>query len=175
MKYEIKMNQKNLTILKKIKLVITDVDGVLTDGGMYYSNKGEIMKKFNTKDGMGVELLLKNNIKTILMTKENSIIVKKRGKKMNVAATYVNINNKEQELEKICKKFDVKTNEIAYIGDDLNDYKIMKLVGFSATPANGISQLKKIVNFTSNINGGDGVFRDVSDMILFAKNIKTNL
>lgn len=175
MKYEIKMNQKNLTILKKIKLVITDVDGVLTDGGMYYSNKGEIMKKFNTKDGMGVELLLKNNIKTILMTKENSIIVKKRGKKMNVAATYVNINNKEQELEKICKKFDVKTNEIAYIGDDLNDYKIMKLVGFSATPANGISQLKKIVNFTSNVNGGDGVFRDVSDMILFAKNIKTNL
>ena len=175
MKYEIKMNQKNLTILKKIKLVITDVDGVLTDGGMYYSNKGEIMKKFNTKDGMGVELLLKNNIKTILMTKENSIIVKKRGKKMNVAATYVNINNKEQELEKICKKFDVKTSEIAYIGDDLNDYKIMKLVGFSATPANGISQLKKIVNFTSNVNGGDGVFRDVSDMILFAKNIKTNL
>jgi YrbI family 3-deoxy-D-manno-octulosonate 8-phosphate phosphatase len=175
MKYEIKMNQKNLTILKKIKLVITDVDGVLTDGGMYYSNKGEIMKKFNTKDGMGVELLLKNNIKTILMTKENSIIVKKRGKKMNVAATYVNIKNKEQELEKICKKFDVKTNEIAYIGDDLNDYKIMKLVGFSATPVNGISQLKKIVNFTSKVNGGDGVFRDVSDMILFAKNIKTNL
>jgi len=65
------MSQKNVNILKKIKLVITDVDGVLTDGGMYYSNKGEVMKKFNTKDGMGVELLLKNNIKTILMTKEN--------------------------------------------------------------------------------------------------------
>ena len=60
---------------------------------------------------------------------------------------------KEQELEKICKKFDVKTNEIAYIGDDLNDYKIMKLVGFSATPVNGISQLKKIVNFRSKVNG----------------------
>jgi YrbI family 3-deoxy-D-manno-octulosonate 8-phosphate phosphatase len=133
------------------------------------------MKKFNTKDGMGVELLHKNNIKTILMTKENSTIVKKRGKKMNVAATYVNIKNKEQELEKICKIFDVKKNEIAYIGDDLNDYNIIKLVGFSATPANGINQLKEIADFISKINGGDGVFREIADMILFAKNIKTNL
>ena len=170
------MNQKIIKLCKKIKLVITDVDGVLTDGGMYYSDKGEIMKKFNTKDGMGVELLLKNNIKTVLMTKENSIIVKKTWKKNECSqATYVNIKNKEQELEKICEIFDVKKNEIAYIGDDLNDYNIITLVGFSATPANGINQLKEIVNFISKINGGDGVFREVADMILFAKNIKTNL
>ena len=169
------LNQKIINQCKKIKLVITDVDGVLTDGGMYYSDKGEIMKKFNTKDGMGVELLLRNNIKTILMTKENSTIVKKRGKKLNVATTYVNIKNKELELEKICKKFNVKKNEIAYTGDDLNDYKIIKLVGFSVTPANGINQLKEIVNYTSKINGGDGVFREVVDMILYAKNIRTNL
>jgi len=169
------LNQKTTNLCKKIKLVITDVDGVLTDGGMYYSDKGEIMKKFNTKDGMGVELLLKNNIKTILMTKENSSIVKKRGKKLNVAATYVNIKNKELELEKICKIFDVKKNEIVYIGDDLNDYKIIKLVGFSATPADGIKQLKEIVNFISKINGGNGVFREIADMILSAKNIRTNL
>ena len=170
-----KISQKNVNLLKKIKLVITDVDGVLTDGGMYYSNKGEIMKKFNTKDGMGVELLLKNNIKTILMTKEDSIIVKKRGEKMNVVFTYVNIKNKEQELDKICKKFDVKKNEIAYIGDDLNDYKIITLVGFSATPADGINQLKEIVNYKSKINGGCGIFREVAEMILYAKNIRTNL
>ena len=69
----------------------------------------------------------------------------------------------------------MKKNEIAYIGDDLNDFKIIRLVGFSATPANGINQLKEIVNFTSKINGGDGVFREVVDIILFAKNIKTNL
>jgi len=169
------LNQKTTNLCKEIKLVITDVDGVLTDGGMYYSDKGEIMKKFNTKDGMGVELLLKNNIKTILMTKENSSIVKKRGKKLNVAATYVNIKNKELELKKICKIFDVKKNEIAYIGDDLNDYKIIKLVGFSVTPADGINQLKEIVNFTSKINGGNGVFREIADMILSAKNIRTNL
>ena len=169
------LNKKINLLCKNLKLIITDVDGVLTDGGMYYLESGKIFKKFNTRDGMGVELLLKNNIKTILMTKENSIIVKKRGKKMNVAATYVNIKNKEQELEEICKTFDVKKNEIAYIGDDLNDYNIIKLVGFSATPANGINQLKEIVDFISKINGGDGIFREVSDMILFAKNIKTNL
>ena len=138
------MNQKIIKLCKKIKLVITDVDGVLTDGGMYYSDKGEIMKKFNTKDGMGVELLLKNNIKTILMTKENSIIAKKRGKKINAVATYINVKNKEEELDKICKKFNVSKSEIGYVGDDLNDYKIMKMVGFSATPANGVKQIKNI-------------------------------
>ena len=85
-----KLNQK----CKKIKLVVTDVDGVLTDGGMYYSEKGEIMKKFNAKDGMGVELLLQNNIKTILLTRENSTIVKKRGLKIKAASTIIGIQNK---------------------------------------------------------------------------------
>jgi 3-deoxy-D-manno-octulosonate 8-phosphate phosphatase (KDO 8-P phosphatase) len=168
-------NKKINALCKNVKLIITDVDGVLTDGGMYYLESGEIFKKFNTRDGMGVELLLKNNIKTILMTKENSTIAKKRGKKINAVATYTNVKNKEEELDKICKKFNVIRNEIAYIGDDLNDYKIMKLVGFSATPANGVKQIKNIANFISETRGGEGVFREVADIILFAKNIKTDL
>lgn len=170
-----KINQKILQRCKNVKLVITDVDGVLTDGGMYYSNKGEIFKKFNTHDGMGVELLLKNGIKTVLMTKENSIIAKRRGKKINAVTTYINIKNKEKHLEKICEVFNVNKNEIAYIGDDLNDYKVMTMVGFSATPSNGVNQIKEIADFISNLDGGEGVFREIADMILFAKNIKTNL
>ena len=170
-----KINQKILQRCKNIKLVITDVDGVLTDGGMYYSDKGEIFKKFNTHDGMGVELLFKNGIKTVLMTKENSAITKRRGKKINAAATYINIKNKEKYLDKICKIFDVNKNEVAYIGDDLNDYEIMTMVGFSATASNGVDQIKEIADFISKLGGGEGVFREVADMILFAKNIKTNL
>ena len=100
------------------------------------------------------------------MTKENSIIVKKRGKKMNVADTYVNIKNKEHELEKICKIFDVKKNEIAYIGDDLNDYGIMKKVGFSVTPNDGIEKIKKIADYICKKNGGEGAFREMADLIL---------
>jgi len=128
------MNKNLLEKCKKIKLVISDVDGVLTDGGMYYSEKGEELKKFNTKDGMAVELLQKNEIPVILMTKEKSKIVLQRAKKIQIKKSYIGITNKEEKLVEICKKFKVGLKNIAYIGDDINDLEIMKKVGFSASP-----------------------------------------
>ncbi|SVC12314.1 uncharacterized protein METZ01_LOCUS265168, partial [marine metagenome] len=117
-------SKKILQKCKKIKLVITDVDGVLTDGGMYYSERGEKFKKFNAVDGMAVELLRTQGIKTVFMTKENSQIAKQRGKKVQAAAVFVNIISKEKLLSKICHKFRVNPEEVAYIGDDVNDAKI---------------------------------------------------
>ena len=97
-------SKKIIQKCKLIKLVITDVDGVLTDGGMYYSDKGEILKKFNTKDGMGIELLHNASIKTIFVTGENSKIVKMRAKKVKADECYINIKQKEKIFSKICKK-----------------------------------------------------------------------
>ena len=150
-------------------MLISDVDGVLTDGGMYYSEKGEILKKFNAKDGMGVEILLRSKVKTILLTRENSSIVKKRGAKIKAAATYIGTFNKELQLHKICKKFQVSPTEIAYIGDDLNDSEIMKLVGFAATPLDGIKDLQKIVDYVCRNNGGNGAFREIADLIVLSR------
>lgn len=169
-----KPNSKILEKCRKIKLVITDVDGVLTDGSMYYSDRGEMLKKFNTHDGMGVSLLLDSGIRTILMTKENSTIAKKRGKKINAVITYVNIQNKKIQLEKICRLFKMSKEQIAYIGDDLNDYEIMKNVGFCASPENGVNDIKEIADYVCKLAGGSGAFREVADLILFAKN-RTNL
>ncbi len=152
--------------LKKIKLVITDVDGVLTDGGMYYSKDGEFLKKFNTRDAMGMELLLDLGIKTIMLTRENSNIVKARAKKIKVSELYSGVLNKKSLLKKILKKYNVKLDQVAYIGDDLNDLEIMKSVGFSVTPSNGIDQIKKISNYVCKLNGGDGVFRELADIII---------
>tara|TARA_B100000315_G_C14110358_1_gene377858 strand:+ start:15 stop:515 length:501 start_codon:yes stop_codon:yes gene_type:complete len=160
-----KLNQK----CKKIKLVVTDVDGVLTDGGMYYSEKGEVMKKFNAKDGMGVELLLQNNIKTILLTRENSKIVKKRGLKIKVASTITGIQNKELHVGTICRKFRVIPKEIAYIGDDVNDIEISKLVGLSASPFDGVAQFKKNVDYICKNKGGNGAFREFVDLIIISR------
>ena len=160
------VSKKILQKCKKIKLVITDVDGVLTDGGMYYSAKGEEFKKFNAVDGMAVELLRKQGIKTVFMTKENSQIAKQRGKKVKAAAVFVNVIKKEKQLSKICHDFRVETEEIAYIGDDINDFEIMKLVGFSATPANGLYQIKKIADYICKSRGGEGAFREFTDLIL---------
>lgn len=152
--------------LKKIKLVITDVDGVLTDGGMYYSKDGEFLKKFNTRDAMGMELLLDLGIKTIMLTRENSKIVKARAKKIKVSELYSGVLNKKTLLKKILKKYNVKLDQVAYIGDDLNDLEIMKSVSFSVTPSNGIDQIKKISNYVCKLNGGDGAFRELADIII---------
>ena len=150
---------------KKIKVIISDVDGVLTDGGMYYSEKGEVLKKFNTRDGMAIKLL-ENGIKTILITGENSKIVKARAKKIKASNVFIGISKKELLLPKICKKYNVSNSEIAYIGDDLNDYKIMKKVGFSATPSDGIAEIKLVSDYVCKIKGGHGAFREFCDLIL---------
>ena len=161
------MNKKQLqSKCKKIKLVITDVDGVLTDGGMYYSEKGELLKKFNTKDGMGVELLHKASIKTVFLTGENSKIVKIRAKKVKADDCQINI----KEKEKICKKFNVKPLNVAYIGDDVNDLKIMNLVGLTACPSDAQEKIKSISNLKCKKVGGSGVFREFVEIILNSKN-----
>ena len=151
---------------KKIKLVITDVDGVLTDGGRYYSDKGEIIKKFHVRDGMGINILLRNNIKTVILSKENSPIVKKWAKDMNVSKLYLGIKHKEKKLSDVCKDFSLKKDEIAFIGDDVNDVELLSLVGFSATPKDGNIYVKKIVDYTCTLHGGQGTFREISDLIL---------
>ena len=154
---------------RKIKLVITDVDGVLTDGGMYYSKVGEIMKKFNAKDGMAVELLLKNNIKTILLTSESSTIVKKRGKKINAAMTIIGAKNKKSHLKLICKKIDVSPQQISYIGDDINDLDVLNVVGISGMPSSSpiLNQFKP--DIITKRGGGNGSFREFIDRIIMLR------
>ena len=154
---------------KKIKLVLTDVDGVLTDGGRYYSEKGEIMKRFHTRDGMGINILLRNYINSIIITKEKSKIVKKWAREMNVGTVYEGSIKKEELLPQIRKKFGVLNEEIAYIGDDVNDIGLLKKVGFSACPSDSIFQVKKNVNYVCSLKGGEGVVREIGDLILKIK------
>lgn len=151
---------------KKIKLFVMDVDGVLTDGGMYYSEKGEVMKKFNTRDGKGIELLRKRGIIPAIITQENSNIVIKRAEKLRIDEVYVSIKNKIEVVKKLIKKYNLNFDEVAYIGDDINDIELLKKVGFSATPKNGVDNVKKVVNYVASKNGGDGAVREVIERIL---------
>lgn len=154
---------------KKIKLVLTDVDGVLTDGGMYYTDKGDIMKKFFTRDGMGVTLLRKNNISTIIITKEKTKMVKQWAKQMKIAALYDGIIQKESMLHVICKDYKITAEEIAYIGDDVNDIALLKLVGLAVAPHDGINEVRQVSDYVCKNNGGNGAFREIADLILQAK------
>jgi len=160
---------KNHSQCKKIKLVLTDVDGVLTDGGRYYSSAGEQLKKFHVRDGMGVNILLRNNIKTIIVSKEKSTLLKRWCKEMNISEVLVGRKNKELILTKICKKYQVTSDEIAFIGDDVNDIKLLQIIGFSGAPKDAIDLVKKSVNYICSCNGGDGAFREFIDYILIKK------
>lgn len=154
---------------KKIKLIITDVDGVLTDGGRYFSNTGELLKRFHVRDGMGVNLLLRNNVKTIILTKEKSKITKSWAKSMNVTKVYSGIKIKEEKLKTICNFFNIIPTEIAFIGDDVNDINLLKKVGISVSPFDGIPQVKKIVDYVCKNSGGNGAFRELADLVLESK------
>lgn len=160
------VNAKIIKKCKKIKFVISDVDGVLTDAGMYYSSNGDELKKFNTRDGMAVELLAKNKIKVILMSKEKSKIILNRARKINVVKAYVGVLNKAAKLPEICKEFNINVDEIAYIGDDINDLEIMTKVGFSVSPRDGVEKVRQISDYTCKLNGGEGVLREVAELII---------
>lgn len=166
------MNKSLIKKLQQIKVVLTDVDGVLTDGGMYYSKDGDTMKRFFTRDGMGVTLLRKINIPTIIITKEKNEIITQWAKKMNVEKLYDGIISKESILKEIETNFGVTSSEVSYIGDDVNDLGLLKLVGFSAVPSDGISEAKKISSYVCSQNGGYGAFRELVDQIILAKSNK---
>lgn len=162
------MNKK-LNKCKNIKILLTDVDCVLTDGGMYYTSNGDFMKKFHTRDGMGVTLLSKNKVSTIVITKEKTKMARNWAKKMNIKRIYDGVQRKEMIIEKICKEYKVSLDEVGYIGDDVNDLELLKKVGFSAAPNDSIEQVKKIVDYVCEKNGGEGVFREVADLIIRTK------
>lgn len=163
------MDRKITKKFSKIELVLTDADGVLTDGGRYYSESGELLKKFHTRDGMGVNILLRNKIKTVIITKEKSKIVKKWAKNMNVEKVFDGIKIKEDMLDSVCKEFKVKSSQVAYIGDDVNDIGLLKIIGLSACPKDSTQIIKKEVDYVCENKGGNAAFREIVDKIIISK------
>ena len=167
------LKQKNLHLkkkLEKIKVVLTDNDGVLTDTGVYFSAKGEEFKRFSIRDGMGVERLRKYaGVETIIITGEESGSVKARAEKLKIKEYYLGVKKKEEVLSEIMRKNGVTPDEIAYVGDDSNDFEIMKLIGFKATPADGMSFIKEICDYVCENKGGNGAFREVAELIIAFK------
>ena len=156
--------------IEKIKVIITDNDGVLTDTGVYYSEKGEELKRFSIRDGMGVERLRKHcNIETIIMTGENSNSVKSRAEKLKIEEYYLGIKNKVDVLEEVKFKNLITEENIAFIGDDVNDLDIMKLVGLSAAPADAMSYAKEVADFVCQAKSGNGAFREFAELIIAFK------
>lgn len=148
------------------KIVLTDIDGVWTDGGMYYDQLGNELKKFNTYDSAGVLFLRQANIAVGIITGENTEIVKRRAEKLKIEHLFLGAQNKLKIVKDLCQQLSITLNEVAYIGDDLNDMELLKNVGLSAAPSSAPSYIKELVHWVLDKKGGEGVFREFIERIL---------
>ena len=163
------------SVLQKIKLLLLDVDGVMTDGGIYYSNSGDELKKFNIQDGYGILKLRRAGIQAGIITGSVSKIVEKRAEVLGITEVHQSLDNKLEVYESLKKKFNFTDANIAYIGDDEFDIPVLKCVGFSAAPADAIPVVKKHVQYVCTRGGGKGAVREVIDLILKNVSNKGNL
>ena len=155
-----------MTLNKKIKLFITDIDGVWTDGGMYYDNAGNEWKKFNTSDSAGVSFLKLRKIPLAIITGEETNIVRRRAQKLEIEYLFMGVKNKLEVAESLCEKLNISLEETAFIGDDLNDIQLIKKVGLSACPGNAPEYIKSLVDWKLDKHGGEGVFREFVEKFL---------
>ncbi len=144
--------------MKQIKLFITDIDGVWTDGGMYYDNTGNEWKKFNTADSAGVLFLELLGIPTAIITGEDTEIVRRRAEKLNIKYLFMGVKDKVKVARELCERLSISFSNVAYIGDAINDLSLLQIVGLSAAPANAPKYIKEHVQWNINVKGGDGAF-----------------
>lgn len=152
---------------QRIKLLLTDVDGVLTDNGVYYGENGEVMKRFSIRDGMGVERLRKLcGIDTGIVTGELSPSVARRAEKLQIEHLYLGVKDKLGRLNEMMATHGLSWEEIAFIGDDVNDLEVLQRVGLSACPADAMEDVSRIVDYHCRERGGHGAFREFAEYII---------
>lgn len=154
---------------KKVKLLIVDVDGVLTDGRIIYNNFGNEIKNFDVQDGLGMALVRRAGMKCIILTAKGGGAVKKRAKVLKLDGLYENFHYKIEALDKICSKYKVEHEEICFVGDDIIDAPLLKRVGLSVCPPNASEDIKHLAHLVTDNRGGHGAVREVCELLLKAQ------
>ena len=150
----------------RIRLFVTDVDGTLTDGSMYYTAEGDHMKRFNTRDGMGLEMLRDAGIEVAIMTGENSEIVLRRAEKLGISRVFIGIKDKLTKMKALCEEMDIPLSSVAYAGDDVNDLEVMKNVGLSFAVADASRVVFEAASVKLTRDGGRGAVREAAEWII---------
>lgn len=148
------------------KLFITDIDGVWSDGGMYYTAEGDVMKRFCVKDGWGVAFLRRLGVPVAIMTGENTPIVARRAEKLRIDRCYLGVRDKLALAGELCAELGITLADVAFIGDDINDLALLRAVGCSGCPANAPDYIKSEVHHAGSVEGGHGAFREFVETVL---------
>ena len=151
--------------MARLRALAVDVDGTLTDGGMYYGEAGEVMKRFDTRDAFGMNLLRQRGAILALVTSEDSPIVLARAQKLRMENVFVGVSNKVACVERFLADHNLEWTALAYVGDDLNDLDVLKRAGFSACPADAAPEVRAAVHYVCRRPGGHGAVREVCDLL----------
>ncbi len=155
--------------LRKIRLILMDVDGVMTDGSLVYTNSGEAGRTFNVKDGYGVVKAQRAGLAFGIITGKASTIVRHRARVLGIREVYQGVLEKEKVYDRVLKKLRLTDDQVAYIGDDEPDIAVLKRVGFSAAPADAVRSVRAVVQYVCRQKGGHGAVREIIDLILTAR------
>lgn len=162
---------------RRLRLVLTDSDGVLTDTGVFYSADGEYMKRFSIRDGMGVERLRAEGVETAIMTGELSASVRKRAEKLAMQFLYLGVKDKKKHLDAVLQETGFSLDQLGYIGDDLNDLPVMQAIrpyGITAAPADAVPDIVRVAHYHCKASGGHGAFREFAEWILSLRSSSTS-
>jgi len=163
------INASTIEKAKQIKLLICDVDGVLSDGKVYYSNQGDEIKTFNIKDGLGIKQLINNGIEVAIITGRESKIVARRARELGIRFIYQGKSDKKLAYQEIISQLDIQKNQVAHVGDDLPDLPLMKQSGLGICVADGHEYVRQNADWVTNSCGGQGVIREISDQLLLSQ------
>lgn len=152
--------------LKTVKLLSLDVDGILTDGGLYYTESGDELRKFNVKDGMGMKKAMEAGVQLCIISASTTNAIQERGKRLGISHVYTGAKNKIEILEKICAELSIGLENVAHMGDDLNDIVIMEKIGTPITVADAVEEVKGHTLYITQKNGGQGAVREICDLLV---------
>jgi 3-deoxy-D-manno-octulosonate 8-phosphate phosphatase (KDO 8-P phosphatase) len=153
-----------------IKLLICDVDGVLSDGKVYFTNQGDEIKNFSIKDGLGIKLLQRNSVDVAIITGRESKIVEQRSRELGISHIYQGQTDKQAAFDNLLNKLSLSKQQVAYVGDDLPDLPLIKQVGLGISVSDGYSLVCQQADWVTEKKGGDGAVREVADLLLFSQN-----
>ena len=153
-----------------MRLLCVDVDGVLTDAGMYYGPDGEVLKRFNTRDGLGLERVRQAGIAVAIISGEDSAIVHARAAKLKIDDVYCGASDKRAAIDELCARHGLRLEQVAFVGDDLNDLRALESVGLACAVADAAPPVKAVAHYVTQQRGGDGAVREVCELLIAAQN-----
>ena len=159
--------------LASIRLLVLDVDGILTDGGLYYTESGEVLKKFNVKDGLGIKRLINSGVEVAIISANSSEATLHRAERLNVRHVFIDIKDKLSTLKDLCSRLNIDLQQVASMGDDLSDLPVMQAIGLPMTVADAMPENIDCADYVTQKKGGDGAVREVCDRIIAAQQVKS--